>query len=69
MVTAAHRYCLGRRSYMVSDCVDWLIYHWHEFDEHARLRVINETKEALEKGWAGDDCDIKEWKRLIEKTI
>ena len=28
MAIAAVRYCLGRMSYIVGDCADWLIAEW-----------------------------------------
>lgn len=66
MVTAAHRYCLGRRSYIVSECVDWLIKNWGLFHVETKKQIIVETKEAIERGFAGDDCDVEQWQRLIQ---
>lgn len=66
MVTAAHRYCLGRRSYIVSECVDWLIKNWGLFHVETKKRIIVETQEAIEKGFAGDGCDVEQWQRLIQ---
>lgn len=68
MVTAAHRYCLGRQTYIVSDCVDWLIYNWQSFDKNCRDRVIQETKEAIENGSAGHIIDVVEWRRLLNEV-
>ncbi len=65
MVLAAFRYCLGRQSYIVSCCVDWLIDYWPEIDENTRYIIFDETMRAIEKGDAGDRCDVTEWKRLI----
>ncbi len=60
MVVACFRYCLGRRSYIVSNCVEFLTDYWGEFDKTSK-----ETKEALEKGHAGDKCDEDRWKQLL----
>ena len=36
MVICAFRYCLGRRTYVVSECVAWLIRVWDKLDAKAR---------------------------------
>ena len=69
MVTAAHRYCLGRRTYIVSECVDWLISIWNFLDLTTKKRIIEETQEALDKDHAGDKCDIEQWERLINVAL
>lgn len=47
MVIAAVRYCLGRSSYIVSDCVDWLISQWSEFDHSTKAIVQRDIEEAF----------------------
>ena len=69
MVTAAHRYCLGRRTYIVSTCVNWLIQNWNLFEKNTRKLIVEDTKEALNKGWAGDSCDIDEWNKIVCLSI
>jgi hypothetical protein len=65
MVTAAHRYCLGRRTYIVSVCVNWLKSNWDKFDKNTKKMIVEETQEALERDLAGDSCDIREWEQII----
>jgi hypothetical protein len=65
MVTAAHRYCLGRTSYIVSECVEWLINIWPHICENAKERIVIETQGALEKNRAGDNCDAFQWQKLL----
>jgi len=67
MVMAAHRYCLGRASYIVGSCIDWLDKHWGQIDQNTRYRIIKETKEAIENGHSGMDIDTKAWSRFIER--
>ncbi len=69
MVIAAFRYCLGRRSYIVSSCVDWLIQWWDQFHENDRKIILEETRDAINKGYAGDACDIDSWERLLRHAI
>lgn len=75
MVLAAFRYCLGRMTYIVSDCADWLIEQWPNINEGTRRviqqeleeafvndnndRKINESYRAL-----GSDCDREQWERV-----
>lgn len=68
MVTAAHRYCLGRRTYIVGICVSWLLTNWDKIEEQTRKRIREETQEAIDKQNAGDACDIDEWNKLLKLT-
>lgn len=69
MVLAAFRYCLGRRTYIVSSCVDWLIKYWDAIDQNTKNIILKETQEAIEKEWAGDKCDERNWKQLMKHAI
>jgi hypothetical protein len=76
MVMAAFRYCLGRRTYVVGCCVDWLIDNWKHFSEGVRDLITRELRDALDDDERsrmnsedtcyplGDDCDRVEWTRL-----
>ena len=65
MATAAHRYCLGRRSYIVSACIEWIKDTWADFSEGTRDVMIRETGHALEHGEAGDGCDFRMWRAAL----
>ncbi|GIW81503.1 MAG: hypothetical protein KatS3mg105_3310 [Gemmatales bacterium] len=65
MVTACHRYCLGRRSYIVGACVDWLYKHRRRFEDKTKLIIVRDTVDAILSGQAGDDnIDVPRWVRL-----
>lgn len=73
MVIAAFRYCLGRQSYIVSDCADWLISNWHTFSKNTTLVIRNEIEDAFKKhdelidheySPLGSDCDVVQWGRV-----
>jgi hypothetical protein len=66
MVMAAHRYCLGRRTYIVSSCVEWLTAWWDKFEDTTRNNIIRDTIEALQDGNTGDGCDTKCWLTFSE---
>ena len=74
MATAAVRYCLGRSSYIVGDCVDWLVANWQAFSPNCRAIVVRDLQEAMrrddearERGDQylplGMDMDRREWER------
>lgn len=75
MVIAAHRYCMGRMTYIVSDCADWLVSIWHELPESVRKIIQRDTEEAFARDdedrtegrnykTLGHDCDRKAWERV-----
>jgi len=66
MVMAAHRYCLGRRSYIVGSCVEWLKNWWGLCEDNTREVIMRDTIEALQDGNAGDSMDIRAWKWFAE---
>lgn len=75
MVTAAFRYCLGRMTYIVGTCCDWIIRYWGDFRPETRQLIQRELEEAFRDddearadgadhkplGW---DCDRLEWERV-----
>lgn len=77
MALAAVRYCLGRSSYIVGDCVEWLIEQWPNFSDSIKrtiLRDVLEVKKRDDEDRAdgrehealGHDCDRAEWLRFLE---
>lgn len=82
MVMAAFRYCLGRQSYIVSDCADWLIEQWPNFsdstkeiikrdleEEFQRDNEARATKEAICFKPLGMDCDRTQWERVRQLWV
>jgi hypothetical protein len=74
MATAAVRYCLGRRTYIVGACVDWLEKVWPLLPEQCRVVIQRDVEEAVTSDdddrisgasyrHLGDDCDRAEWLR------
>jgi hypothetical protein len=68
MALAAFRYCLGRSTYIVSDCADWIIENWDEFDSSLRKIILFEIKEEMDnlRGNPMMRCDQYQWKRILE---
>lgn len=77
MALAAVRYCLGRQSYIVGDCVAWLIQQRGAIDpstmrtiERDIRELLKRDDEARERGDAhlpaGADFDRAEWLLALE---
>ncbi len=75
MVIAATRYCLGRMTYVVGDCCDWLIKIWPLLSPSTQRIVRLDIEEAFERDDAdreagrtykalGHDCDRHQWARV-----
>lgn len=78
VAVAAVRYCLGRMTYIVGDCCEWLIQQWPNFKPNARLVIQKDIEEAFKHDDfarkndnktflpLGSDCDRHEWE-LVRK--
>ena len=75
MVIAAMRYCMGRRTYIVGDCVEWLIVQWPNFNEHTRALIQRDLEEEFDRDDKarleqdtylplGMDMDRREWEKV-----
>jgi len=75
MAVAAVRYSIGRMTYIVSDCADWLISVWPELTDNARNIIKRDVEEAFARDdedradssyykALGQDCDRAQWERV-----
>jgi|TARA_Y100000310_G_scaffold33937_1_gene32066 hypothetical protein len=63
----AFRYALGRRTGAVGIVVDKLIEDWDKLRSQTQKQIKDEIGGYHEKwGSLGDDCDIKEWSRILD---
>jgi len=68
MVMAAHRYCLGRQSYIVGAAIDWLRKYKEYFDRNTVRVILRDTIEALQDNQAGSEyIDVPGWKKLAKE--
>jgi len=65
IVFYAFRYCLGRRTGAVDEMVNYLKMNWKRLPENTQNQIQEEIKTTIDRGNAGSDCDIKNWKTLI----
>jgi hypothetical protein len=61
----AFRYALGRRSTAPGIISDVLIKRWNEMHRHARYQVQSEIEAAIDRGEAGQPCDVETWKKVL----
>lgn len=77
MAIAAFRYCLGRRTYIVGDCADWLCEQWPSLPRNVQSGIERDLRkefarddEARAAGHEfkplGHDCDRREWQRVLD---
>lgn len=75
MAVSAVRYCLGRSTYIVSDCQEWLCDIWDKLPEKAQTIIQRDVEEAFksddedrasgkEYKTLGDGCDRSEWEQV-----
>ena len=65
IVVYAFRYALGRKTYAVGEVSDYLIENWHRFSKHTQSQIVEDIEKAIERGEAGMECDIQQWKRIL----
>lgn len=61
----AFRYALGRQTYIVGVIVETLLDYMDRLGDHPRALMETEIREAIEKGRAGDECDVAEWRKVL----
>lgn len=75
MVIAATRYCLGRMSYIVGDCADWLIKIWPLLNDNTKAIIRRDIDEEFKRDDEaradcrpykplGMDSDRAQWDRV-----
>jgi len=69
MAMAAFRYCLGRRSYIVGACLEWLHDTWKQFEPTTKSVMVRDTIEALMDNDAGHLCDSREWLHFAQSRM
>ncbi len=69
MAVCAVEYCLGRKTYVVGECVEWLHAIWKELHPAAQAAIARTVESAYDKherGWngvLGMEMDKAEWDR------
>lgn len=69
MISCAHRYCLGRRSYIVNMAIDFLMKVWDQIKWRTQFVILRDTVEALMDNNAGDNYDYQAWLFFVSCKI
>lgn len=69
MMYYAFRYCLGRASYVVTDCASYLIANWERLSPWCRTRIHQDIKRAFDANEYGHDDDRAEWQRVLDTPL
>lgn len=71
MLICAERYAFGRRTYIVSETVDYLVHLLPKFSDWCIAILTNDIKSEFDRAERigntenfGDDCDYKDWVRF-----
>lgn len=65
ILLCSFRYSLGRMTYIVSECVEWLECYWHLMPPGWKRQIQGDIRQAIASGHAGHDCDVANWKRVL----
>jgi hypothetical protein len=66
MVLYAFRYCLGRQTYAVLECVEYLLAFWSRISAQTRGVIQRDIRGAIGRGEAGVQMDIQQWERVLQ---
>lgn len=67
LLHTSFRYCLGRKTYVTSECVELLLKYKHALHPHRHNQIVKEIKQYREMhGLAGMQCDDDEWQKVID---
>lgn len=69
MTVAAFRYCLGRASYIVSHCVDYLSKHWEQIPVSDKKLIHKEIQGAFDSESYGMEMDKEQWQKVLDLKI
>jgi hypothetical protein len=65
MVFYAFRYCLGRQTYVISECVEYLVENWHRLSDNTRTQIKEILGDAGIQRLQGS-IDSAEWAKVLE---
>jgi len=68
MIFWAFRYCLGKSTYAVQDCIGYLLLYWDRIDEKVRGHIIREIFEACGKKDCKIEMDKSQWHCVLERA-
>jgi len=65
IIMSAHRYALGRQTYVVSSTIEWLQENWDILEQNSKFVIMRDTASELMDGLVGADFDDKKWREFL----
>ncbi len=65
LLIQSFRYCLGRKTYAVGDCVETLTQYWRELLSFQQKQIQEDITRAILANQAGMQMDVDEWKKIL----
>lgn len=69
LLLESFRYCLGRKTGAVSDCVERLEQYWGEIPRDWQIQIQKDIVRAILTGQAGMNMDVQEWEKILKLKI
>lgn len=69
MLLCAFRYALGRRTYVVEECCDWLVKYWDCLPVQWQKQIHEDIKHAIRYDMAGAEMDVDSWSKILELPV
>lgn len=66
LLLESFRYCLGRKTGAVSDCVENLELYWKYLPTEWQQQIHGDILRAIAVNKAGMDMDVKEWEKILK---
>ena len=67
LLVCSVRYALGRSTYIVSDIVDDVLFHWDDLTDNCKKAIINSIECDIAMDNYGMEMDLKEWQKVLVK--
>lgn len=69
LLLESFRYCLGRMTYAVGDCVERLEKHWLIIQPYFQTQIQNDIRRSINLGCAGMPMDVMEWEKILQLKV
>lgn len=69
LLLESFRYCLGRMTGVVSDCVENLIWYWDVIPPAWQQQIHDDIIRAISKDQARMPMDVEEWNKVLQLEV
>ena len=65
MIMGAHRYALGKRTYVVSSTIEWLKENWDIVSDNSRFTILRDTAQFILDNSGSEHSYVKPWRTFL----